>query len=61
MNEWDRDRDRDRDWDFTIHIDEIRAIEVRAVSIKFRTKNLEFMRAHKTAFVFYGCTFALDS
>ena len=27
---------------FTIHIDEIRAIEVRAVSIKFRTKNLEF-------------------
>ena len=40
MNEWDRDRDRD--WDFTIHIDEIRAIEVRAVSIKFRTKNLEF-------------------
>ena len=27
---------------FTIHSDETRAIEVRAVSIKFRTKNLEF-------------------
>ena len=40
MNKWDWDWDWDRD--FTIHIDETRAIEVRAVSIKFRTKNLEF-------------------
>ena len=38
MNKWDWDWD----WDFTICIDETRAIEVRAVSIKFRTKNLEF-------------------
>ena len=37
MNKWDWDWD----WDFTIHIDETRAIEVRAVSIKFRISNLE--------------------